>query len=66
MWSTAYKVLGQKTNLSPVQLIVDGNAVLAPRVMANVFNDIFIKKVSSLKQTITGPIIEEPLKRLSH
>ena len=64
MWSTAYKVLGQTKNLSPVQLIVEGEAVTSPRAMANAFNNIFIKKVRDLKESITAEIVENPLDRL--
>ena len=61
----AYQVLGQTKNLAPVQLIVEGNPVTSPRDMANAFNNIFIKKVNDLKNSITGPTIEDPLSRLS-
>lgn len=64
MWATAYRALGYTKNLSPVQLVVDGKAVLAPREMANAFNNVFLKKVKDLKDGIVGPIIEEPLTRL--
>ena len=50
MWSTAYQFLGQTTNLSPVQLVVDGISVTSPRGMANAFNTVFIKKVKDLKE----------------
>ena len=64
MWATAYRALGYTKNLSPMQLVVDGKAVSAPREMANAFNNVFLKKVKDLKDGIVGPIIEEPLTRL--
>ena len=59
-------VLGQSKNLSPVQLIVNGNAVSSPRPMANTFNDVFIKKHRDLKKSITCQIVENPLERLKY
>ena len=64
MWSNVYQTLGLATNLSPVQLVVNGKAVLSPRDMANSFNDIFLKKVVELKNGIVGPVTENPLSRL--
>ena len=64
MWSTVYQALGQVKNLSPVQLVVNGTAVVSPRAMANSFNQIFIQKVRNLKDTVTDPITEDPIVRL--
>ena len=64
MWKTVYQVLGQVKNLSPVQLVVNGEAVISPRAMANAFNEIFINKVKNLKEAIIDPVIEDPIIRL--
>ena len=65
MWSTVYQALGQTKNLSPFHFVVNVFSVVAPRGMANSFNDIFIDKVKNLKSGIIDPVVEEPLKRLS-
>ena len=65
IWSTVYQILGQSKNLNPTQREVNGTAVLSPLAMANEFNNIFIKKVHDLKEEIIGPVIEDPLSRLS-
>ena len=42
MWGLSYDILGSKKNLSPNQLIIDGNLCSNPKVIAEEFNKLFI------------------------
>ena len=64
-WSTAYEVLGKKTDLSPKQIKVDGKIISSPEAMAESFNSIFSKKVRKLIKALAGNTVQNPCHRLS-
>ena len=59
-----YQALGKNSDLAPVQLVEDGQAVVNPRSMANTFNKFFTGKVKKLRDGITGEVSLDPLVRL--
>ena len=64
MWGLSYDILGSKKNLSPNQLIIDGNLCSNPKLIAEEFNKIFINKVQKLKSELQGQVIQDPAERL--
>ena len=63
-WKTVYQALGQNKDVSPVQLVENGQAVINSRSMANTFNEFFTGKVRKLRNSITGETEVDPLVRL--
>ena len=46
-WKTVYQALGKSSNLAPVQLVENGQAVVLPRSMANTFNTFSLVKAKN-------------------
>ena len=60
VWNSAYEILGSRKDLSPTQLLIDGNLCSNPQKMANEFNKVFIEKVKNLKNKLAGLLTIDP------
>ena len=64
VWKVSDEILGQSKDLSPKQLSHNGDLISSPKVMARIFNEIFVNKVKKIKNEIPNYIIKDPLVRL--
>ena len=64
VWKTTYEYLGNVKNLSPTQILINGNLSSSPKDIAEEFNNVFIDKVKNLKKSLQGPITIDPIERL--
>ena len=64
VWKVSDEILGQSKDLSPKQLSHNGDLISSPKIMARIFNEIFVNKVKKIKNNIPNYIIKDPLVRL--
>ena len=64
LWKTSYQILGQNKDLSPKQIIDNGNLISSPLQLAEAFNKIFCGKVQKVKADIVDYIATSPVERL--
>ena len=64
LWKTSYQILGQNRDLSPKQIVYDGNLISSPLQLAEAFNKIFCDKVQKVKADIVDYITTAPVERL--
>ena len=56
--------IGQNKDLSPKQIVYDGNLISSPLQLAEAFNKIFCDKVQKVKADIVDYITTAPVERL--
>ena len=64
LWKTSYQILGKCKDSSPKQIVYNGSLISSPELLAETFNDIFIKKVEKVKSEIVNDIGSSPVERL--
>ena len=65
LWKCAYEILGQFNDFSPSQLNYNGTVIKSPDKLAEIFNEIFLSKVSKLKNSIPSEHSLHSINRLS-
>ena len=65
VWKVSDEILGQSKDLSPKQLSHNGDLISSPKVMARIFNEIFVNKVKKINNDIPPNYLKkDPLVRL--
>ena len=63
-WKTAKDLLGINKNLSPTTILQNGDSISNPTKVADIFNNLFIQKVQTLRENTNSEPTVDPIERL--
>ena len=65
-WQIANDILGRNDNKAPSKIVLDGEVISNPKILANAFNKIFNNKVKKLREKTNVEPKSDPIERLKH